>query len=76
MDYKYRQACWDYGYYVVQKPVQKGYKSGGYDVTLYIDHQGKAKKKGKEVYKQNTIELENKIEEAYEYCYKVFILGQ
>ena len=76
MDYKYRQACWDYGYYVVQKPIQRGYKKGGYDVKLYIDYKGKAKKKGKEIYKQNSLELENKIEEAYEYCYKVFILGQ
>lgn len=76
MDYKYRQACWDYGYFVVQKPISKGFKKGGYDVTLYIDYKGKAKKKGKEIYEQNSIELENKIEEAYEYCYKVFILGQ
>lgn len=76
MDYKFRQACWEYGYFVIQKPIKRGFKKGGYDVKLYIDHEGKAKMKGSQVYKQNSNELEIKIEEAYEYCYKFFILGQ
>lgn len=76
MEHKYRQACWEYGYFVVQKPVERGYKKGGHDVTLYIDYKGKAKKKGKQTYKQNSLELEEKIEEAYEYCYKFYILGE
>tara|TARA_B110000285_G_scaffold203670_1_gene240000 strand:+ start:24183 stop:24413 length:231 start_codon:yes stop_codon:yes gene_type:complete len=75
VDYKYRQACWEYGYFVVLKPTEKGYKKGGHDVTLYIDYKGKSKMNGKQLYKQNSIELENKIEEAYKYCYNFYILG-
>jgi len=70
-----RQACWYEEIYVVQKPT----KSGGYkgsDVTLYIDYKGKTKIEGKQIpYKQNSIELENKIEEAYKFAYNRFILG-
>jgi len=70
-----REACWYEEIYVVQKPT----KQGGYkceEVTLYIDYKGKTKIKGKEIpYKQNSSELENKIEEAYKYAYNRFILG-
>ena len=70
-----RQACWYEEIYIVQKPT----KQGGYkceDVTLYIDYKGKNKVEGNgTTYKQNSIELENKIKEAYEYAYNRFILG-
>lgn len=70
-----REACWYEDIYVVQKPT----KRGGYkceEVTLYIDYKGKTKIEGKRTpYKQNSIELEDKIQEAYEYSYKRFILG-
>ena len=70
-----RQACWYEEIYIVQKPTKRGgYK--GSDVTLYIDYKGKTKIEGKQIpYKQNSIELENKIEEAYKFAYNRFILG-
>lgn len=68
-----RQACWYEEIYVVQKPTKKGKCD---EVTLYIDYKGKTRIEGKQIpYKQNSIELEDKIEEAYRYAYKRFILG-
>lgn len=67
-----RQSCWYEKIYVVQRPVIKGMKN--VDVKLDLDVRGQLIK-GKHTYKQNSIELENKITEAYEYCYKRFILG-
>jgi hypothetical protein len=52
--------------------VVKGMKN--VDVKLDLDVRGQLIE-GKHTYKQNSIELENKITEAYEYCYKRFILG-
>lgn len=70
-----RLACWYEQIYVVQKPT----KQGGYkceEVTLYIDYKGKNRIEGKQItYKQNSLELESKIEEAYKYAYNRFILG-
>ena len=71
-----KEACWYEEIYVVQKPIKVGIKKGGYDVTLNIDYKGKNTIEGNETYKQNSIELENKIEEAYKYAYKRFILGE
>ena len=72
-----KEACWYEDIYVVQKPTKVGFKKGGHDVTLYIDYKGKSKVEGKgDVFKQNSIELENKIQEAYIYAYKRFILKQ
>jgi len=70
-----KQACWYENIYVVQKPVKIGNKKGGYNVKLYIDYKGKSRVNGKEEYVQNSIELENKIEEVYKYAYNRFILG-
>lgn len=68
-----REACWYEEIYVVQKPTKKGKCD---EVTLYIDYKGKTRIEGKQIpYKQNSIELEDKIEEAYRYVYKRFILG-
>lgn len=68
-----REACWYEEIYVVQQPTKRGKCE---EVTLYIDYKGKTKIKGKETpYKQNSVELDNKIQEAYEYAYKRFILG-
>ncbi len=69
-------ACWYEEIYVVQKPIKQGTYKGS-DVTLHIDYKGKNKVEGNgTTYKQNSIELENKIEEAYRYAYKRFILEQ
>ena len=71
-----RQSCWYEEIYVVQKPTKLGGQKGS-DVTLYIDYKGKSKVEGQGlIYAQNSIELENKIEEAYQYAYKRFILKQ
>jgi len=71
-----RQACWYEEIYVVQKPTVKGTNKGS-DVTLHIDYKGKNKVEGNgTTYKQNSTELEDKIEEAYQYAYKRFILKQ
>jgi len=70
-----KEACWYEDIYVVQKPTKRGgYK--GSDVTLYIDYKGQNKIEGKELYVQNSTELEGAIEKAYHYAYKRFILGQ
>tara|TARA_R110002050_G_scaffold127462_4_gene248344 strand:- start:7196 stop:7450 length:255 start_codon:yes stop_codon:yes gene_type:complete len=71
-----KESCWYEEIYVVQKPIKVGTKKGGYDVTLNIDYKGKNTIEGNETYKQNSRELENKIEEAYKYAYKRFILGE
>ena len=71
-----RQSCWYEEIYVVQKPTKVGGQKGS-DVTLYIDYKGKSKVEGKGLtYAQNSLELEDKIEEAYQYAYKRFILKQ
>jgi len=71
-----KQACWYEEIYVVQKPIKKGTYKGS-DVTLYIDYKGKNRVEGNgTTYKQNSTELENKIEEAYQYAYKRFILEE
>ena len=70
-----KEACWYEHIYVVQKPTKRGgYK--GSDVTLYIDYKGQSKIEGKELYVQNSNQLEEAIEKAYHYAYKRFILSQ
>ena len=69
-------ACWYEKIYVVQKPVQRGYKKKGYDVTLYVDYKGQNKIEGKKTYKQNSQELEDAIKKGYIYAYKKLILGE
>lgn len=70
-----KEACWYEDIYVVQKPTERGgYK--GSDVTIYIDYKGQRSIEGKELYKQNSTELESAIEKAYRYAYNRFILGQ
>tara|TARA_R110000822_G_scaffold99831_3_gene225009 strand:+ start:4385 stop:4603 length:219 start_codon:yes stop_codon:yes gene_type:complete len=71
-----REACWYEKIYVVQKPIKAGHKKGGYDVMLNIDYKGKNTIEGNQTYQQNSKELEDKIEEAYQYAYKRFILGK
>ena len=71
-----RKACWKEEIFVVQKPTVKGTNKGP-DVTLHIDYKGKNKVEGNgTTYKQNSTELEDKIEEAYQYAYKRFILKE
>ena len=67
-------ACWYEKIYVGQKPVARGYKKKGHDVTLYIDYKGENKIQGSKSYKQNSEELENAIKNAYIYAYNRLIL--
>ena len=70
--WKIYKACWDKKFYVIQKPMGVGIKKGGYDVQLIMDMQGQLVL-GKDSYKQNSQELEDKITEMYTYMYKRFI---
>ena len=71
-----REACWYEEIYIVQKPISRGTKKGGYDVKINIDYKGKNTIEGNKSYQQNSRELEDIIEEAYRYAYKRFILGE
>lgn len=64
--------CWEQQIYVVQEPVRKGRYP---DVTLYVDYKGQ-KRIGsqKTTYKQNSLELIEAIQTAYEYAYKRFLI--
>tara|TARA_R110000796_G_scaffold40572_6_gene100421 strand:+ start:3254 stop:3493 length:240 start_codon:yes stop_codon:yes gene_type:complete len=68
-DWEVKMRCWSNEVYVIAKPIQSGYKKGGYPVMLTIDFQ-KSFKKGVEVYEQNSKELEDKINEIYRYLYE------
>jgi len=68
-----KEACWYEKIYIVQRPSKRGAKAS--DVYLDIDYKGQILK-GKELYKQNSIDLEKTIEKAYRYSYKRFILKQ
>lgn len=68
-----QEACWYEKIYIVQRPSKRGGRAS--DVYLDIDVNGQILK-GKKLYKQNSIHLENTIEEAYRYSYKRFILKQ
>tara|TARA_R100001463_G_scaffold11352_5_gene31835 strand:+ start:679 stop:945 length:267 start_codon:yes stop_codon:yes gene_type:complete len=71
-DYKKKLACWNKKYFVIVKPTERGYKRGGSPVRLIIDFDG-TKKYGKEIYDQNSEELENKITDIYKYLWYNYI---
>ena len=68
------QACWYEDIYVVQRPSKRGGQKGS-DVYLDLDVKGYTIE-GKKLYVQNSVHLENTIEEAYRYAYKRFILKE
>ena len=68
-DWEVKKICWENEVYVVQKPIETGYKKGGYPVKLVIDYKNQFSR-GKETYEQNSKELENKINEVYRYLYE------
>lgn len=67
-DWEVKMRCWSNEVYVIQKPVSHKWKKGGQPVTLTVDYQ-KTFRRGKEVFEQNSKELENKIDEIYRYLY-------
>jgi hypothetical protein len=64
-----RQWCWDNGYYVDVIPAKRGVQKCNCRLNLRL---GKNIKKGTEEYKQSSLELEQKINELYEYMYNNF----
>lgn len=68
-----QQACWYENIYIVQRPSKRGGQRGS-DVYLDIDVKSQVLQ-GKKLYVQNSVHLEETIEEAYEYAYKRFILN-
>lgn len=68
-DWEVKKICWENEVYVIQKPIETGYKKGGYPVKLVIDYKNQFSR-GKETYEQNSKELEDKINEVYRYLYE------
>ena len=68
-DWEVKKECWANDVYVIQTPISKKFKRGGQPVTLTIDFQ-RTYKKGKDIFEQNSKELEEKIDEIYRYLYE------
>ena len=68
-DWEVKKECWANDVYVIQTPISATWKKGGQPVRLTIDFQ-RTYKKGKDIYNQNSDELENKIDEIYRYLYE------
>jgi len=60
--------CWHNKIFVIQKLTKRGYSRNAPPVKLIVDLDGR-KKYGKLEYKQNSKELEDKIEELYRAYY-------
>ena len=67
-DWEVKKECWANNVYVVQKPISNVWKKGGQPVRLIIDYNNQLSK-GKEIFDQNSKELEDKIDEVYRYVY-------
>lgn len=59
--------CWANNIFVRQVPIKQGKNPA---VELHLEMNGMVVKKGEKQYKQNTFELEDKIEEIYSYIYQ------
>ena len=68
-DWEVKKECWANDVYVIVTPISKKFKRGGQPVTLTIDFQ-RTYKKGKDIFEQNSKELEDKIDEIYRYLYE------
>jgi spore coat polysaccharide biosynthesis protein SpsF (cytidylyltransferase family) len=68
-DWEVKKICWENDVYVIQTPISSKWKKGGQPVRLTIDYQ-RTYKKGKDIYNQNSKELEDKIDEVYRYLYE------
>jgi len=67
-DWEVKKKCWENEVYVIQTPISNKWKKGGQPVILTIDFQ-KTYSKGKDIFEQNSKELEDKIDEVYRYIY-------
>ena len=68
-DWEVKKECWAKDVYVIVTPISNEWKKGGQPVRLTIDFQ-RTYKKGKDIYNQNSKELEDKIDEIYRYLYE------
>ena len=68
-DWEVKKICWANDVYVIVTPISAKWKKGGQPVRLTIDFQ-RTYKKGKDIYNQNSKELEDKIDEIYRYLYE------
>ena len=68
-DWEIKKICWENEVYVIQTPISAKWKKGGQPVRLTIDFQ-RTYKKGKDIFEQNSKELEDKIDEVYRYLYE------
>ena len=67
-DWEVKKICWENDVYVIQTPISSSWKKGGQPVKLTIDYKSQLSR-GKEIYEQNSKELEDKINEVYRYVY-------
>ena len=67
-DWEVKKECWANDVYVIQTPISAKWKRGGQSVKLTIDYKGQLSR-GKEIFEQNSKELEDKIDEVYRYVY-------
>ena len=67
-DWEVKKECWANDVYVIQTPISSSWKKGGQSVKLTIDYKGQLSR-GKEIFEQNSKELEDKIDEVYRYVY-------
>jgi len=65
--HKVLKRCWENSIFVHQVPIKQGKNPA---VELHLVMNGLLVKKGEKQYKQNTQELEKKIEEIYRYIYE------
>ena len=68
-DWEVKKECWANDVYVIHTPISAKWKKGGQPVRLTIDFQ-RTYKKGKDIFEQNSKELEDKIDEIYRYLYE------
>ena len=68
-DWEVKKICWANDVYVIVTPISAKWNKGGQPVRLTIDFQ-RTYKKGKDIYNQNSKELEDKIDEIYRYLYE------
>lgn len=62
-----RKKCWDNNIKVVQQPTQRGYTKGGFPVRLNLEINGTIVKFGEMEFRQNSKELNEKIDEIYQF---------
>ena len=69
--WKVMDTCWKNEIFVIQKPTNIGMIRGGHKVKLNLEINGRIVKFGTMEFRQNTKELNNKIEEIYRSRYEL-----